>query len=133
MKLKDFFDNPFEIFWWAASQFPIVLYVGWWVFPIMVISGLLGRLGGTEGGSKLARRIGDPLMVCGATFLKFNHFGIFLAVPFMVWFAPSYGKESWLFKVMVRCYGKEKADLPTRVLLLFWYWTAFILALLLRW
>lgn len=132
MKLKDFLDNPFEIFWWGCTNFPIVLYVQWWVIPIMILSGLLGRLGGTEGGHKLFRKIGDPILVCGATYLKFHEWGIFIAIPFMVWLAPAYGATSWLFKLMTKLYGRDKADMPTRLIILACYWAAYLIALSFR-
>ena len=121
--LKNFFDNWEEIFIGATLQFPLYFIIGWWVLPIMIACGLLWRLGGVEGGSKLFRRIGVPLLVTLATFLTLHHWLIFLAVPFMVWLAPSYGEKSWLFKLL-------KNDFITRVICFAWYWIAFSLALI---
>ena len=70
---------------------------------------------------KLFRRLGVPLVVAVSIFLKEHHWQIFLAVPFAVWLAPSYGKESWLFKLL-------KNDFLTRLICFAWYWAAFALA-----
>ena len=122
MKWKDYFDCWEEIFNGAVLQFPIYFIVGWWVLPIMLACGLLWRLGGVDGGTKLARRIGVPLIVCSASFLANNHWVIFLAVPFMVWLNPiSYGKEAWLYKIL-------KNDFLVRNLGYLWYWSAFSIA-----
>jgi len=109
-----------EIFIGSVLQFPLYFIVGWWVIPIMILCGFLWRLGGWEGGSKLFRRIGVPLVVCGTTFITTHHWQIFLAIPFMVWFAPSYGKASWLFKIV-------KNDFLTRLICFGWFWSAFSL------
>jgi hypothetical protein len=134
LKLKEYFDNPFEIFWGACSQFPIILIIKWWAIPVMFLCGLLWRLGGTAGGSKHARRIGVPLVLCLSVFIHFHRFGIFLAVPLMIWGCPwSYGADSWLFIKMKQLTGnQEMADLYTRFVLLVWYWAIFMAALLIR-
>lgn len=131
MTLKDFFDNPEEIFVGACLQFPLIFIVGWWVIPIMAVCGLLWRAGGVTGGNKLFRRIGVPLVVCGSTFLVFREWWIFLAIPFMVWLCPaSYGKSSWLFKWILGIVKNEKkADIITRGILFVWYWFSFCLPL----
>jgi len=131
VKLKDYLDNPFEFFWGFCAQFLIILIVKWWALPVMVLCGLLWRLGGVTGGIKLARRIGVPLVLCGATFLKYHQFGVFAAAPLMIWGCPwSYGDESWLFIQMKEFTGdQEKADLYTRFILFVWYWTVFLLSL----
>jgi len=123
MKWKDFWDNPEETFIGACLQFPLYFIVGWWILLIMPLCGLLWRLGGVSGGSKLFRRLGVPATVCGATFLTLHHWQIFIAVPFMVWIAPSYGVESWLYKLL-------KNDFLTRIVCYLWYWTAFSLAVI---
>ena len=125
MTLKDFLDNPEEIFVGACLQFPIYFIVKWWAIPIMILCGFLWRAGGCKGGNKLFRRIGVPLVVTGATFIFLHHFWIFLAVPFMVWLAPSYGQDSWLFKII-------KNEFLTRLICFAWYWSAFSLAFLPR-
>ena len=134
MKLKDFFDNPEElIISGLMATVPIYWIIGWWVTPVFVACGLLWRAGGVTGGNKLFRRIGVPLVVCGATFLVFREWWIFLAGPFMVWLCPaSYGKSSWLFKWILARVGGDgrKADIITRGLLFFWYWSAFFIALI---
>jgi len=131
MKLKDYLDNPFEIFWGACAQFPIILIINWWAIPVMVLCGLLWRAGGVIGGNKLFRKVGVPLVLCFATFLHRHHFGIFLAVPFMIWACPwSYGRESWLFKFFYNPSGdEENANLDTRFVLFLWYWAMYRLAL----
>jgi hypothetical protein len=121
--MNGFLDNPEELFIGACLQFPLYFIVGWWVIPIMLVCGVLWRLGGWEHGNKLFRRLGVPLMVCGATFLVTHHWTIFLAVPFMVWLAPSYGVDSWLYKWL-------KNDFLTRIICFAWYWTAFSIAYL---
>ena len=115
------FFEPEEIFIGAALQFPLYFIVGWWVVPIMLVYGALWRLGGMEGGSKLFRRIGVPLVVCGATYLTLHHLSIFLAVPFMVWLAPSYGIDSWLYRLVCNTF-------LTRLICFAWFWAAFSLA-----
>jgi len=127
MKLKNFLDNPFEIFWGGCKQFMIVLTIKWWAVPVMVVCGILWRIGGTEGGNKLARRIGVPLVLCGSTFCVFREWPIFLAVPFMIWACPwSYGADSWLFKkIKAFVIVQEKADSITRFILFVWYWGVF--------
>ena len=122
MKWKDYWDCPEEIFIGAMLQVPLYFIVGWWIIPIMASCGLLWRLGGVDGGTKLARRIGVPFVVCLATFLATSHWIIFLAVPFMVWLNPiSYGKEAWLYKIL-------KNDFLVRNLGYLWYWSAFSIA-----
>jgi hypothetical protein len=118
MNWQDFCDNPEEIWLGASLQFPLYFIVGWWVIPLSWLCGILWRLGGVTGGSKLFRRIGVPLVVCGSAFLAIHHWWIFLAGPFMVWIAPSYGKDSWLYKLI-------KDDFLTRLVCFAWYWTAF--------
>jgi hypothetical protein len=125
MKWKDYWDNLEEMFIGATLQFPLYFMVGWWVLPIMFVCGFLWRLGGVSGGNKLFRRIGVPSLVCLSTFLILHHWTIFIAVPFMVWLAPSYGVESWLFKLV-------KNDFLTRLICFGWYWAAFSLAFCIR-
>jgi hypothetical protein len=121
MKLKNYLDSPEEIFIGAVLQFPLYFIVGWSVIPLSVICGLLWRLGGVSKGNKLFRRLGVPLLVCFSTFMCSKNQWIFLAVPFMVWLAPSYGKESWIFKLV-------KNDFLVRMICICWYWTAFSIA-----
>jgi hypothetical protein len=115
---REYWDNIEEIFVGACLQFPIYFIVKWWAIPIMILSGLLWRAGGCANSSKLFRRIGVPLLITGSAFLATHHIGIFLAIPFMVWIAPSYGKESWLFRII-------KDDFLTRLICFGWYWTFF--------
>ena len=133
MTWKDFFDNPEEIFIGACLQFPLIFIVGWWIWLIMPLSGLLWRLGGVTGGSKLFRRLGVPILVTLATFLALHQWQIFLAIPFMVWLCPaSYGKSGWLWKWILGIVKDEKkADLITYGILFLWYWSAFVIALIL--
>ena len=121
MKWDDYFDNWEEIFIGAVFQFPLYFIIGWWVLPLMLVCGLLWRLGGVDGGTKLARRVAVPLLVCISAFAFSQRITIFLAVPFLVWIAPSYGKDSWLFKLL-------KNDFLTRLVTFAWYWTAFSIA-----
>ena len=132
MKLKDYFDNPFEIAWGAFVQFPIIIFFKWWSIPVMIACGLLWRWGGAAGGLKEARRLGVPLLICSITFAKFHHFGIFLAAPFMIWACPwSYGAKSWLFvKIKAAVKDQDVADFITRFILFVWYWAVYIAALL---
>jgi hypothetical protein len=119
---KSFFDNPQEFFIGACLQFPLIFCVGWWILPIMGLCAVLWRLGGWEYGNKLYRRLGVTILVTGATFVAApQHWLIFLAVPFMVWLAPSYGKDGILWKWF-------KNDLPVRLICFSWYWAAFVLA-----
>jgi len=122
LEVKKFFDTPEEIFVGAMLQFPLYFIVGWLIIPIMIICGLLWRFGGVEGGSKLARRLGVPFIVCFSTYLCTKHYIIFLAVPFMIWLCPaSYGKNSWLYKLI-------KNDFLVRIILYSWYWLMFSIA-----
>jgi hypothetical protein len=123
MTWKSFFDNPEEIFIGAVLQFPLYFIVKWWIAPIMVLCGFLWRLGGWRYGNKLFRRLGVPIVVCLSAFLAGVHWPVFLAIPYMIWFAPSYGVESWLYKLL-------KVDFPVRLITYFWYWTVFLLAFL---
>jgi hypothetical protein len=113
--------KPEEWFIGVTLQFPLYFIVGWWVIPIMLVCGLLWRLGGMAGSSKLFRRLGVPMVVCGVTFLVTHHWTIFLAIPFMVWLAPSYGIDSWLYKLI-------KNDFLTRIICFAWYWSMFSVA-----
>jgi hypothetical protein len=120
--VKDSFIQWEELFVGAALQFPLYFIVGWWIFPIMFVCGILWRLGGWSGGNKFFRRLGVPLTTCLASMAFGVSWVILLAVPFMVWLAPSYGKESWLYKLM----GYN--DFMTRIICFAWYWTAFSIA-----
>jgi len=120
--VSGFWDNPEEFFIGACLQFPLYFIVGWWVIPIMVACAFLWRLGGWEHGNKLFRRLGVPLLVCGSSMCFGVSLTILLAVPFMVWLAPSYGEDSWLYKVM------KYNDFMTRIICFAWYWTAFSIA-----
>ena len=124
-KMRSFFDTPEEIFVWTCLQFPLYFIIHWHILWIAPICGILGRLGGWEFGDKLYRRLGVPLVVCGATYLTLHHWTILLAVPFMVWLAPSYGVDSWLFKLI-------KNDFLTRIICYLWYWAVFSLAYLIH-
>lgn len=121
MTWQDYLDNPSEIFIGACLQFPLYFIVGCWVLPIMGLCGLLWRAGGVRGGSKLFRRLGVPLVACGACFLASGKGLVFLAVPFMVWLAPSYGEDSWLYKWL-------KNDFLTRLICFAWYYGTFSIA-----
>lgn len=122
MDLKSFFDNPEELIISGICSCIFVYWIiGWWIIPVFVICGLLWRLGGWEHGNKLFRRLGVPLVVCGASFMAGVSWIILLAVPFMVWLAPSYGVDSWLFKLV-------KNDFLARLICFGWYWTAFAIA-----
>ena len=121
MKWKDYWDCPEEIFIGAMLQFPLYFIIGWKILIIMPLCGLLWRLGGVEGGTKLARRIGVPLIICTITFVMLLKWTIFLAIPFMVWLAPSYGVDSWLYKII-------KHAFLTRLICFGWYWFTFSIA-----
>jgi len=119
--MKSFFDCWEEIFIGAVLQFPLYFIVGWWVLPIMLVCGIFWRLGGWSAGNKFFRRLGVPLIVCSSSMAFGVSWVILLAVPFMVWLAPSYGKESWLFKLV-------KNDFLTRLICFGWYWSVFAVA-----
>lgn len=122
MTWQDYLDCPEDFLVWGCLQMPLVFIVGWWVLPIMGLCALLGRAGGVRGGSKLFRRLGVPLVACGACFLASGKGLVFLAVPFMVWLSPfSYGADSWLYKWL-------KNDFLTRLICFSWYWLAFSIA-----
>ncbi len=131
MRIKDI--SVEEIFIGAMLQFPLYFIVGWWVIPIQFVCGILWAIGGAEGGTKLARRIGVPLVVCTSTFVVLHQWTIFLAIPFMIWFAPSYGASTPLFKFWNKLTGNhKKADLLTRGSNYIFYWLTFVIALLLN-
>ena len=122
MKWKDFIDCPEEIILGGlCSTIFLNWLIGWPVFAISVVCGLLWRAGGVKDGSKLFRRLGVPFVVCGVSMFYGVGWTILLAVPFMVWLAPSYGKNSWLFKIV-------KSDFLARIICWAWYWSAFSLA-----
>ena len=126
MNWKAFWDCPEELFIGAFLQFPLYFVIHWWIAPVMVITALLWRWGGVEGGEKLARKIGVPLVVCGSAFLFLHSWWIFLAVPFMIWLCPfSYGKSGWLYKWL-------KSDLHVRLIGYFWYWSVFFVFSLIK-
>ena len=122
MKWKDYFDCPEEIvIAGLLSTLPLYYLIGWPVFAISAVCGLLWRAGGVKGGNKLFRRLGVPFVVCVVSMFLGVGWTIFLAAPFMVWLAPSYGVESWLFKIV-------KNDFLTRIICWAWYWSAFCIA-----
>jgi len=90
----------------------------------MPICGLFWAIGGAAGGSKLFRRIGVPLVTCLTiyAFDKFHPWSVFFAIPFMVWIAPSYGIDSWLFKLFSKV--TKEPNFPTRLVTYIWYWYA---------
>lgn len=131
MTLKSLFDNPEEIFIGAMLQFPLIFIVGWWVIPIQLVCGLLWRYGGAEGGSKLARRIGVPFVVLLSSALVLNNYMLFIALPFMIWAAPSYGASGKLFNFFLKLTSNgKKADILTRGLLYVWYWAVYAIVLI---
>lgn len=124
--------NKEEIFVGACLQFLIYFLIHWWVLLIMPICGLLWALGGASGGNKLFRRVGDPGVICLVTFIKYHQPLIFIAVPFMVWLAPSYGEDTKLFKFFLNLTkDRDKADLLTRGTTYGIYWAVFMIALVL--
>jgi hypothetical protein len=116
--LDKFFDNPEEIMIGMLLQLPLYFITGWMVLPVMLACGIMWRLGGWAKGHKLWRRLGVPFVVCISAANTTNSMYLFLAVPFMVWLAPSYGKKSWLFRHM-------GDDFLTRLVCFAWYWGAF--------
>lgn len=126
MTWKDFWDCPEEIVIDGLCS-TIVLYwiIGWPVFAIAAVCGLLWRAGGVKDGNKLFRRLGVPFVVCGASMIWGASWTVFLAAPFMVWLAPSYGKEAWLYKLV-------KNDFLARIICFAWYWLAYCLAYMLK-
>lgn len=129
-KIKDFFDNPEEIFIWSMLQFPLYFILGWYVIPVQLLCGILGRLGGWKYGNKAFRRLGVPLTVCLATALTLHKLSILIAVPFMIWLCPSYGASGWLFKTCLKLTSNHKmADLLCRGITYIIYWTSFTLVL----
>ena len=126
VKLKDFFDCPEElIIDGIASSIFFYWLIGWAVLPLICVNGVLWRLGGVKGGNKLWRRLGVPFVVCIISAISLHKPFLMLAIPFMVWLAPSYGEESWLFK-------KLNNDFLVRIICFWWYWLAFSLAYMLK-
>lgn len=120
MTWKDYFDNKEELATGFCLQLPLWAIVYEWTLAVMVVCGLLWRWGGCKGGWKPARWALVPLVVCGSAVACGVGWAILLAAPFMVKLAPSYGKTSWLFKLL-------KNDFLVRLLCFGWYWTAFAL------
>jgi hypothetical protein len=120
-KIRSFFDNPEEFYIGAFLQFPLFYVLRWKIFFIMALCAILWRLGGWQHGSKLWRWVGVPLVVCGSSLFAGCPWTIFLAAPFMVKLAPSYGKDGILWE----WFGK---DLPVRLICFLWYWSAFTIA-----
>lgn len=123
-----FWSNREELFVGAMLQWFLYFLIGWWVIPVMIVCAFLWRMGGWSRGNKLWRRIGVPLVVCGTAFAMGIKWPIFLAGPFMVWLAPSYGEKSWLYKQIGPRVGR---DFLTRICCYFWYWSAVSLGILL--
>lgn len=134
MKLKDFFDNWYELRTGALLQIPLCLIVGWWVTPIMLVCAVLWRLGGVTGGNKLFRKVGVPLVVCWATYVDMHAPLIFIAIPFMIWLFPSYGKSGFIYKFFINSGDgdEEYADFMTKMTGHIWYWVSFYIVLLLQ-
>lgn len=125
--------NAEEIFIGAMLQFPLYFIVGWWIIPIQLTCGVLWAIGGAEGGTKLARRIGIPFVVCFSSFVVLHEWVILLAMPFMVWLCPSYGGASWLFKLFKHMVKEQRvADFLTRTTTYVCYWLVFFMILLIR-
>lgn len=123
MNWRSFFDNPEElVIDGILSSVPLYFIVGWWVLLLTPLCGVLWRLGGWEHGNKAFRRFGVPLLVCIVSSFFLHKIFLMLAVPFMVWLAPSYGKDSWLFK-------RLHNDFLTRVICFGWYWLVFSVAI----
>lgn len=120
MNWKSFFDNWEEIFVGACLQFSLYFVISWWIIPIMLLCGFMWRLGGWEYGNKWFRWLGVPLIICSATFLVERSWWIFGAIPFIVFLAPAYGVDSWLYKWL-------KNDFLVRLICYLWYWSAFAL------
>lgn len=136
--MKDSFWQWEEIFIGACLQFPLYFIMGWSVIPTALICGVLWRLGGWTHGHKAFRWAVVPLFVCFCAFMCTKNQWIFLAAPFMVKIAPSYGKSSWLYKWVKRhcAYAgwateDQRANFLTRILCYFWYWAAFSIAFIL--
>lgn len=119
MNWKSFFDNPEEIFVSGTlATLPLYWVVHWWVIPIVLSGWFLWRFGGMDGGWKPARWLILPIIICTSTYFTTYNIYLFLSVPFMVKIAPSYGKNSWLFKLL-------KNDFLTRLICFIWYWGSF--------
>ncbi len=119
-----------ELFIGAMLQFPLYFIVGWWIIPIQLICGVLWAIGGAEGGTKLARRIAVPFVVCASTFAILRNPLIFIAIPFMIWLMPSYGADGWLFNTCLKLTSNHKiADLLCRGITYILYWLSFTLVL----
>jgi len=123
---------------WGAWQFPLLWLIEphfGWVLAIVCASAVLGTLGGWEHGHKAFRWLAIPLMVCTAIFfLKPCSWLIFLAAPFMIKIAPSYGKNSWLYKFVLKNLvlqqDSKNANFKTRLICFGWYWGIISLTLL---
>jgi hypothetical protein len=122
--MEDRFWQWEELFIGAVLQFPLYFIVGWWVLPIMLVCGILWRLGGWSKGHKAFRWAGVPLVICIISALALHKPILMLAAPFMVKLAPSYGVDSWLFKLV-------KNDFLVRLICFVWFWLMFSLGILL--
>lgn len=125
--------NPVEFWVYFFLQLPFYYVLGLWVFPLGVISGVLGAMGGAENSSKLFRRLGVPFATCIAI-NSVNH-GFLLVwvalIPAVVVVSLGYGQSSWLFCLFYRVNSNQKiADYLTRLSLYVLYWLSFGIALL---
>lgn len=124
-------------------QLPFYYLLGNWVFLLAGISGLCWAYGGAENGVKAVRRLGVPLLSCMAINAFNPHlWTVWLAFPF-AWFTCSmgYGEESLMFNFFYHGIDhigddfKSKmkvADYYTRMMIYFFYWLFFGVALFLR-
>lgn len=129
--LKNFFDNPQEIFIGACLQFPFIFIIGWWVLPMMLICGIFWRIGGMTGGNKLFRRIGVPLVGMASAFANgFWISGVIGAVlsSASIW-TISYGEDSVFYKFFFNMsHNLKKADFQVRTLLYVCYFLSWMTA-----
>ena len=123
--------NPVEFFVGFFIELPFYYLVGVFILLVGVLSGLLWALGGAEGGNKLFRRIGVPLLTSLVLFcFGFGYFMILSGIGASLALWLGYGEESWLFKFyMKKTANHAKADFLTRMTTYFIFWLSYGLGL----
>jgi hypothetical protein len=127
--------NLEEIFVGACIQFPFYFLIGWWVLPLMLVSGILWALGGAEKSNKLFRRLGVAVATSVAVVLTNLHWWpVLLFIPAgwgvitLGYGMPSNDDEgSVLGRFYLALLPYKLANMATRLTTYVLYWVAFIL------
>jgi hypothetical protein len=120
--------NVEEIFVGSMIQYPFIFIVGWWVIPLMAVSGLLWSIGGSKEGEKIIRRVGVALATALALVIYNHAYWPCLisgcGAAGAVWMG--YGVNSVLYKAYSAIlYTDKTRTFATRLTTYFLYWLAF--------